>query len=220
MGRRLRAFQTEDRQVLLPVDRHRWRSRYLIGCQSLLTTAVEPSKAVFTRLFKEYGRARTLHTDNGEASRRTRSVAFNAVCLVDRRLGIYPELIEPGKPQQNGRHERMHRTLKAEIDLRPGTIARNRIHDLIGQIEFNEERPHEALDMFTCRLLRIFCRNASSKIPCSNILTVSSSASSVPTVANGIPPMCLSQSRVPVEYIGLRATSTIAWCLERLFRDA
>ena len=66
------------------------------------------------------------------------------------RLGILPDLIEPGKPQQNGRHERMHRTLKAETTRPPAANrrAQQRKFNRFRQ-EFNEERPHEALDMAT-----------------------------------------------------------------------
>ena len=66
------------------------------------------------------------------------------------RLGVLPELIEPGKPQQNGRHERMHRTLKAETTRPPSDtrLAQQRRFDRFRQ-EFNFERPHEALDMQT-----------------------------------------------------------------------
>ena len=66
------------------------------------------------------------------------------------RLGILPELIEPGKPQQNGRHERMHRTLKAETTRPPAgnCRAQQRKFNRFRQ-EFNHERPHEALDMQT-----------------------------------------------------------------------
>jgi transposase InsO family protein len=66
------------------------------------------------------------------------------------RLGVFPELIEPGKPQQNGRHERMHRTLKAETTRPPSNtrLAQQRRFDRFRQ-EFNFERPHEALDIQT-----------------------------------------------------------------------
>jgi putative transposase len=66
------------------------------------------------------------------------------------RLGILPELIEPGHPEQNGRHERMHRTLKAET-TRPaaGSLAAQQRRFNVFRTEFNEERPHEALDQET-----------------------------------------------------------------------
>jgi hypothetical protein len=66
------------------------------------------------------------------------------------RLGVLPELIEPGKPQQNGRHERMHRTLKAETTRPPAGSCRAQQRKFNGfRDEFNQERPHEALDMQT-----------------------------------------------------------------------
>ncbi len=66
------------------------------------------------------------------------------------RLGILPELIEPGKPQQNGRHKRMHRTLKAET-TRPAAANLNAQQRKFNRFreEFNQERPHEALDQET-----------------------------------------------------------------------
>jgi len=66
------------------------------------------------------------------------------------RLGILPEFIEPGRPQQNGRHERMHRTLKAETTRPPASTrrAQQRAFDRFRE-EFNCERPHEALDLHT-----------------------------------------------------------------------
>src|SRR5262249_7533012 len=66
------------------------------------------------------------------------------------RLGIVPELIEPGRPAQNGRHERMHRTLKAET-TRPaaGSLAAQQRRFNVFREEFNDERPHEALDQET-----------------------------------------------------------------------
>ena len=66
------------------------------------------------------------------------------------RLGVLPEFIEPGKPQQNGRHERMHRTLKAETTRPPAAnlAAQQRKFNAFRQ-EFNQQRPHEALDLET-----------------------------------------------------------------------
>lgn len=123
-------------------------SRYLLECQALQGTQLEPSKAVFTRLFKEYGLPMRIRTDNG--------VPF-AACTLGRlsrlsawwvKLGVMPEFIEPGKPQQNGKHERMHRTLKAEATKPAAANARaqQRKFNVFRQ-EYNEIRPHEALDM-------------------------------------------------------------------------
>lgn len=125
-------------------------SRYLLGCHGLLTTSVSDAQPVFTRVFKEYGLPRRIRTDNGVP------FATNTLARLSRlsawwvRLGILPDLIEPGKPQQNGRHERMHRTLKAETTRPPANTCRGqqRKFDRFRQ-EFNNDRPHEALDMET-----------------------------------------------------------------------
>jgi len=142
-------------------------SRYLLGCQGLNSTAVAEAKPVFTRLFKEYGLPRRIRTDNGVP------FATNTLARLSRlsawwvRLGILPELIEPGKPQQNGRHERMHRTLKAET-TRPaaGSLAAQQRKFNAFREEFNNERPHEALDMQTpACLYRSSTREMPEKIP-------------------------------------------------------
>ena len=125
-------------------------SRFLLGCQGLSSTAVADAKPVFTRIFKEYGLPQFIRTDNGVP------FATNTLARLSRlsawwvRLGVLPQLIEPGKPQQNGRHERMHRTLKAEATRPPAHSMRTQQHkfDHFRQ-EFNHERPHEALDQQT-----------------------------------------------------------------------
>jgi len=125
-------------------------SRFLLGCQALSSTRVEEAKPIFTRIFKEYGLPNRIRTDNGVP------FATNTLARLSRlsawwvRLGVLPELIEPGKPQQNGRHERMHRTLKAETTRPPANsrVGQQRKFDRFRQ-EFNFERPHEALEMQT-----------------------------------------------------------------------
>jgi transposase InsO family protein len=125
-------------------------SRYLLSCQALDSTAVAGAKPVFTRLFKEYGLPTRIRTDNGVPFATTTLARLSALSAWWVRLGVMPELIEPGKPQQNGSHERMHRTLKDETTRPPaGNLSAqqrkfNRFRD-----EFNHERPHEALDQQT-----------------------------------------------------------------------
>lgn len=125
-------------------------SRYLLACQGLLSTAVADAKPVFTRLFKEYGLPRRIRTDNGVPFATTTLARLSSLSAWWVRLGVLPELIEPGKPQQNGRHERMHRTLKAETTRPPASSlnAQQRKFNLFRE-EFNHERPHEALDQET-----------------------------------------------------------------------
>lgn len=121
-------------------------SRFLLGCQGLSAPTIEGSRPVFERLFREYGLPERIRTDNGApfASNALGRLSTLSVWWV--RLGILPELIEPGRPQQNGRHERMHKTLKARTTRPPerNLRAQQRRFDAFRH-EFNHERPHEAL---------------------------------------------------------------------------
>ncbi len=143
-------FKTGDGLYCYPLTVADGHSRYLLGCQALLSTCVRDAKPVFTRLFKEFGLPQRIRTDNGVPFATNTLARLSSLSAWWVRLGILPELIEPGKPQQNGRHERMHRTLKAETTRPPAANHRaqqrkfNRFRE-----EFNNERPHEALDMQT-----------------------------------------------------------------------
>jgi putative transposase len=143
-------FKTGDGLYCYPLTVADGYSRFLLGCQALSSTRVAEAKPVFTRLFKEFGLPTRIRTDNGvpcatnTLGRRSQLSAWWV------RLGIFPELIEPGKPQQHGRHERMHRTLKAATTRPPARTrrAQQRQFDRCRE-EFNRQRPHEALDMHT-----------------------------------------------------------------------
>jgi transposase InsO family protein len=143
-------FKTGDGRYCYPLTVTDDFSRYLLGCQALHDTSVAGAKPVFTRLFREFGLPQRIRTDNGVP------FATNTLARLSRlsawwvRLGVMPEFIEPGKPQQNGHHERMHRTLKAEATrpARASCLAQQRRFDTF-RTEFNDERPHEALDMET-----------------------------------------------------------------------
>jgi len=121
-------------------------SRYLLGCQGLPTTAHAPSQAVFERLFREYGLPERIRTDNGVPFATSALARLSQLSRWWITLGITPELIEPGRPAQNGRHERLHRTLKADA-TKPAraTFAAQQRRFTTFQREYNEERPHEAL---------------------------------------------------------------------------
>jgi putative transposase len=118
-----------------------------LACQSHLSPGFIEAKAVFTRTFHEFGLPLRIRTDNGTPFASTALSRLSTLSVWWIRLGITPELIEPGRPQQNGMHERMHRTLKAEatrppaFDIRGQQRKFNRWRD-----EFNRERPHEALN--------------------------------------------------------------------------
>ena len=125
-------------------------SRFHLGCQALSSTRAAEAKPVFTRLFKEFGLPKRIRTDHGVPCATNTLGRLSQLSAWWVRLGILPECIEPGKPQQNGRHERMHRTLKAETTRPPARTrrAQQRKFDRFRE-EFNFQRPHEALDMHT-----------------------------------------------------------------------
>jgi putative transposase len=101
-------------------------------------------------LFKDYGLPKRVRTDNGVPFATNTSARLSTRSAWWVRLGILPELIEPGRPQQNGRHERMQRTLKAET-TRPaaGSLAAQQRRFNVFRVVFNDERPQEALDQPT-----------------------------------------------------------------------
>ena len=143
-------FRTGDGLYCYPLTVTDNYSRFLHECQALPGTLLEPSKIVITRLFKQYGLPRRIRTDNGVpfASHTLGRLSRLSAWWV--RLGIFPEFIEPGKPQQNGKHERMHRTLKDETTKPPAANSRAQQRKFNAfKREFNEERPHEAIDMNT-----------------------------------------------------------------------
>jgi transposase InsO family protein len=122
-------------------------SRYLLLCQALPSTAGAAVRKHLELVFREYGLPEYVRSDNGSPfGGGLAGLSRLSVFLI--RLGIRVEHIEPGKPQQNGRHERMHRTLKREAIVQPPSTWKDqqRAFDLF-QREFNEQRPHEALGM-------------------------------------------------------------------------
>lgn len=121
-------------------------TRFLLGCQGLDAPTIEASWPVFVRLFRRYGLPKRIRTDNGTpfASGALGRLSTLAVWWV--RLGIRPELIEPAHPEQNGRHERMHKTLKAETARPPErTLAAQQRRFDAFRHRYNQVRPHEAL---------------------------------------------------------------------------
>lgn len=143
-------FKTGDGVYCYPLTVTDGYSRFLLCCQGLHSTAVAGVKPMFTRLFKEYGLPQRIRSDNGVPFATTTLARLSCLSAWWIRLGILPDLIEPGKPQQNGRHERMHRTLKAET-TKPaaGNLAAQQRKFNRFREEFNFERPHEALDQET-----------------------------------------------------------------------
>ena len=149
-------FKTGDGIYCYPLTVTDNYSRYILGCQALAGTLLEPTRAVFTRLFKEHGLPRSIKTDNGVPFSAASLGRLSQLSVWWLKLGVMPVLTEPGCPQQNGRHERMHKTLKAET-LKPpagNSRAQQRKFNTFMR-EFNEVRPHEALDMHTPSQLHV-----------------------------------------------------------------
>ncbi len=143
-------FRTGDGARVDPLTISDAHSRYLLRCQAVEKTDTARVRAIFEAAFREYGLPRAIRTDNGApfASPALRGLSRLAVWWI--KLGIVPERIEAGHPEQNGRHERMHRTLKQEAATPPAENrrAQQRALDRFRQ-EYNQERPHEALGMQT-----------------------------------------------------------------------
>ena len=121
----------------------------MLLCEALDSTREDPAITAFERLFRERGLPVAVRSDNGVPFASPNAL-FNLSKLSVwwLRLGIAIERIKPGHPQQNGRHERMHLTLKREATRPPGLNSlqqQDRFDSFLH--EFNEERPHEALDM-------------------------------------------------------------------------
>lgn len=140
-------FRMGDRRYCYPLTVADRYSRYVLECRGLHSTAGAETRGVMERLFRRYGLPSVLLSDNGEPFS-----SSQALCGLSRlsvwwiKLGIAPRLIEPGHPEQNGSHERMHRTLKAETTRPPAghlTAQQRRFNAF--RRDFNEERPHEAL---------------------------------------------------------------------------
>lgn len=122
-------------------------SRYLLRCQICPRTDTAHAAAVFDAAFQQYGLPLIIHTDNGTpfASRAPGGLSRLSMRWV--KLGIVPERSRPASPQDNGSHERMHSTLK-QATLQPPERTPRRQQQAFDrfQQEFNQERPHEALD--------------------------------------------------------------------------
>jgi transposase InsO family protein len=121
-------------------------SRYLICCASLSGTRSTPVRKVFERVFREFGLPEAIRSDNGPPFASNAPRGLSELSAWWRLLGIRHERIAPGKPQQNGRHERMHLTLKQETAMPPQRTmrAQQRVFDHFRK-EYNVDRPHAAL---------------------------------------------------------------------------
>ena len=123
-------------------------SRYLLRCQAVGKMDTERVRAIFEAAFREYGLPEAIRTDNGTPFASSAMGGLSRLAVWWIKLGITPERIQAGHPEQNGRHERMHRTLKQELRLAQDRWLQQRELDLFRQ-DYNRVRPHEALGMET-----------------------------------------------------------------------
>lgn len=124
------------------------RTRFVLCCHALSSTKGQPTQAALIETFRQYGLPTRIRSDNGSPFASTGRLGVTQLSVWLMRLGIELERTEPGSPQQNGRHERMHRTLKADCPKKQNMLAQQEAFDDFCTV-FNEERPHEALGFHT-----------------------------------------------------------------------
>lgn len=143
-------FRTGDSRLCYPLTISDASTRYLLRCEGRPDTSAFLARLVFESAFREYGVPNAIRTDNGTPFASIGVGGLSQLSVWWIKLGIVPERIDPGKPAQNGRHERMHRTLKdqtaspPERNGRAQQLAFDRFRH-----EYNQVRPHEALGQQT-----------------------------------------------------------------------
>lgn len=140
-------FRTGDGVYCYPLTLRDGFSRFVLRCDGLLGRTVDETQRRFARAFAEYGLPERIRSDNGGPFASPGLGGLSALSVWWIRLGIRPERIAPGHPEQNGSHEQFHRVLKAETARPPApncTAQQQRFRRFVR--EYNEERPHEALD--------------------------------------------------------------------------
>jgi putative transposase len=144
-------FLLGNHRYCYPLTITDFASRYLIACEALSTTQERYAFGVFERAFQDFGLPQAIRTDNGVPFASAHALyGLSKLAVWWLRLGIQLERITPGHPEQNGRHERMHLTLKTEA-TRPAAAnvlqQQGRFDTFVHR--YNHERPHQALDMKT-----------------------------------------------------------------------
>jgi len=142
-------------------------SRYLLGCWGLEHTTYLTTRSYFELAFREYGLPSAIRTDNGVPFASVGLGGLSSLAVWFIKLGIRPERIEKGHPEQNGRHERMHRTLKSEAISPPrkNMKEQQRVFDRF-RASYNDDRPHEALGQRTpASIYRSSAREYPAKLP-------------------------------------------------------
>ncbi len=139
-------FLTGDRLRCNPLTISDGFSRFLIRCEAVHRVDEVSARPIFAQAFAEYGLPDVIRTDNGAPFSTVAAAGLSRLAIWWIKLGIEPQRIEPGKPTQNGRHERIHRTLKEDTAAPPARtlVSQQERFDQFRR-DYNHERPHEAL---------------------------------------------------------------------------
>jgi transposase InsO family protein len=140
-------FRTTDGVRCEPFTVTDGYSRYLLACEAVAQVTAERVRPILTRLFQDHGLPRALRTDNGSPfARRDGLGGLTRLSVWLLKLNVWPDRIEPGRPDQNGRHERMHRVLREDAANPPAaTLDAQRLRMDEWRVDYNTQRPHEAL---------------------------------------------------------------------------
>ena len=151
-------FKLGNKKYCYPLTIADSYSRYIFSAKGMYNANSANSKTEFRRIFRIYGLPKQIHTDNGQPF-----ASFKALGRISKlsawfmELGIQPVFSDPGKPPQNGRHERMHQDLKAAVTNPASCSLQPQQRRLNAYIkEYNEIRPHEALDMKTPSAVHVY----------------------------------------------------------------
>jgi transposase InsO family protein len=160
-------FMMGNREYCYPLTIADSYSRYVFAAKGLYKPTFQGCQGVFDRVFRENGIPRQIHTDNGApfgCVQAMSRLSRLAVWFIE--LGIEPVYSDPGHPEQNGRHERMHRELKAEAARPPGydlRVQQRKLNEFMWQ--YNWERPHKALNQdYPGKVHEVSCRKYIGKI--------------------------------------------------------
>lgn len=139
-------FRTGDRVYCYPLTLRDGFSRYVLRCDALRSRSTALTRGCFERAFRDYGLPDRIRSDNGEPFASPALGRLSRLNVWWMRLGIVPERIALGRPDQNGSHEQFHAVLKAET-ARPPAAHRRAQQQRFRRFcrEYNEERPHESL---------------------------------------------------------------------------
>ncbi len=143
-------FYTRNGRICYPLTISYNYSRYLLACTGLPGPRYHETRAIFETVFREYGLPDVIRTDNGTPFAGKCIGGLSRLAIWWIQLGIMPERIDKGRPQQNSRHERMHRTMDDEAleHIAPAMKEQQREFDFF-RTDYNDDRPHEALGQKT-----------------------------------------------------------------------